>query len=346
MKHRPWLIPVVTGVVLVLAACGGGAAAPSSAAPATASAAPASSSARPASSSAAASSKPAVSSAAASSSAAPGAKPTVRIGSTNFSEQAVLGELYGQVLEANGFKVERHFNLGNREIVEPALESGKIDMDAEYLATLLAFVDKKAKPSTDPAETKKALEAALQPKGLAVLDYAPAVDTNGFVVTKATADKYHLAKLSDLAPIGNQLILGGPAECPQRPFCQVGLQKTYGIKFKDFKSLDAGGPLTVAALQGNQIDVGLLFTSDPTITAKAFVLLDDDKHLQLSDNVAPVVRSDLLSKAGPDFPKLLNSVSAKLTTAQLTNLNKQVGVDKKDAKDVAAAWLKSQGLVK
>jgi len=275
-----------------------------------------------------------------------GTKPPITIGSTNFSEQLVLGELYSQILEANGYVVTRKFNLGNREIVFPALQSAQIDMEADYLATLLAFVDKTATGSTDPKQTATTLQKALDAKNLTVLDYAPAVDQNGFVVTKATADKLKLAKLSDLAPVANQLILGGPAECPNRPFCAQGLKTKYGITFKDFKALDSGGPLTVQALVGGQIDVGLLFTSDATIAVRGFVLLDDDKQLQLSDNVAPVVRNDYLTKAGDDFKKLINSIAPKLTTAELTGMNKLVQVDKQDPKDVAKAWLKKVGLIK
>ncbi len=278
--------------------------------------------------------------------ASPAAKPTVRIGSTDFSEQLILGELYAQILEANGYTVDRKFNLGKREIVFPALTSGQIDMEADYLATLLAFVDKSATGSTDPKETSKKLQDALRSKDVTVLDYAPAVDQNGFVVTKATADKYKLAKISDLAPVAKDLVLGGPPECPNRPFCALGLKNTYGITFKDFKPLDTGGALTVKALAGTQIDVALLFPSASTIAVKGFVLLDDDKHLQLSDNVAPVVRNDLLAKGGDDFKKLINSIAPKLTTAELTALNKQADIDKKDPKDIAKDWLKKQGLIK
>ena len=275
-----------------------------------------------------------------------GAKPAITIGSTNFSEQLVLGELYSQLLEANGYSVTRKFNLGNREIVFPALQSGQIDMEVDYLATLLAFVDKTATGSTDPKQTAATLQTALTSKGVTVLDYAPAVDQNGFVVTKATADKHKLAKLSDLAPVAGQLVLGGPAECPNREFCALGLKSKYGITFKEFKPLDAGGPLTVQALLGGQIDVGLLFTSDATIAVRGFVLLDDDKRLQLSDNIAPVVRNEYLSRAGDEFKKLVNSVAPKLTTAELTGMNKLVEVDKKDPKDVAKDWLKKQALIR
>jgi osmoprotectant transport system substrate-binding protein len=274
------------------------------------------------------------------------AKPTVIIGSTNFSEQLILGELYAQLLEANGYPVTRKFNLGAREIVFPALTSGQIDMEIDYLATLLAFVNKNATGSTDPKVTAAALQKELDSKSLTVLDYAPAVDQNGFVVTKATADKLKLAKLSDVAPVGNQLVLGGPPECPTRPFCALGLKNVYGITFKDFKPLDTGGPLTVAALKAGQIDVGLLFTSDSTIAVNGFVLLEDDKHLQLSDNVAPVVRNDLIAKAPSDFKALVNSIAPKLTTAELTAMNKQNDIDKTDPKAIASAWLKKQGLIK
>jgi len=277
------------------------------------------------------------------------AKPDVIVGSTNFYEQVTLGELYAQILEANGYKVTRKFNIGNREIVYPALKSGQMDITAEYLATLLAFVDKDgkiAKPTTDKNETKTGLQKALDADQLTVLDAADATDQNGFVVSKDTASSKNLKKISDLSPVAKDMILGGPPECPQRPFCQLGLKNVYGLTFKDFKALDAGGPLTVAALDGKQIDVGLLFTSDPSIVAKSFVLLDDDKHLQLADNIAPVVRSALLQKDDGTLKRLLNSISAKLSQAELNDMNKQVAVDKKDSKDVAAAWLKKQGLIK
>src|SRR5205823_4386385 len=173
-------------------------------------------------------------------------RPDVIIGSTNFYEQLTLGELYAQILEANGYKVTRKFNLGNREIVQPAIESGQIDIDAEYLATLLAFVDKNgtiAKPTTDPKTTQTGLQKALDPKQLTVLDFAAATDQNGFVITKATADAKNIKAISDLQPYAGNYVLGGPPECPQRPFCQLGLKTVYGLEFKDFKPLDAGGPL-------------------------------------------------------------------------------------------------------
>jgi osmoprotectant transport system substrate-binding protein len=273
----------------------------------------------------------------------------VIVGSTNFYEQITLGELYAQILEANGYKVTKKFNLGPRDIVYPALKTGQIDVLPEYLATLLAFVDKDgkvAKPTTDKNETLTGLRKALEPDGLTALEAADATDQNGFVVTKDTASAKSLKKISDLAPYAKDMILGGPAECPTRPFCLLGLKSVYGLTFKDFKPLDVGGPLTVAALEGKQIDVGLILTSDPSIVARGFVLLEDDKHLQLADNLAPVVRNALLQKDDGTIKRLLNSISAKLSQAELNDMNKLVAVDKKDSKDVAAAWLKKQGLIK
>ena len=152
--------------------------------------------------------------------------------------------------------------------------------------------------------------------------------------------------MSDLAPVAGQLVLGAPPECPQRPFCIPGMEATYGIRFKDFKALDAGGPLTVAALEGKQVDVALLFTTDAVIAARGLVLLEDDKHLQLADNIAPVVRDAFLTSAPPDFAPLLNAVTARITTEEITGLNRKVGLDKQDPKAVAAAWLKDKELVK
>jgi osmoprotectant transport system substrate-binding protein len=143
--------------------------------------------------------------------------------------------------------------------------------------------------------------------------------------------------------ISSTLILGGPPECPQRPFCAVGLEETYGLTFKEFKPLDAGGPITVEAVKNGQVDVGLLFTSDPAIAANGFVLLEDDKQLQLADNLVPVLRQDVLD-ATPEVADILNGWSAKLTQAALTDLNKQVSVDQADPKDVVTAWLAANGL--
>lgn len=141
------------------------------------------------------------------------------------------------------------------------------------------------------------------------------------------------------ATLASTFVLGGPPECPERPFCQQGLEETYGLVFKDFKALDAGGPLTVAALENGDIQVGLLFTTDGNITSKGWVLLEDDKNLQPSDNVTPVFNDAIATEYGDDLETLIDGVSEKITTEDLTELNQKVTVDKEDAADVAAAWV-------
>lgn len=274
---------------------------------------------------------------------ADGPRPTVRVGSANFPESVLLAEIYGQALEANGYPVERNLNLGNREIIQPALQNGQIDLIPEYLASFLAFASDDVEATTDADETRQRLNQVLQSRGLEVLEPAPAVNTNGFVVTQATAQRHNLRKLSDLQPVASQLVLGGPPECPERAFCLLGLQDTYGLEFREFLPLDVGGPLTVAALENEQIDVGVLFTTDPAITQRNFVLLEDDRNLQLADNVAPVVRQELLNQAPPDLRSTLNAVSAKLTTETLIRLNGQVAAERRDPRDVAAEWLQQNG---
>jgi osmoprotectant transport system substrate-binding protein len=153
------------------------------------------------------------------------------VGSTNFAEQEIVAELYAQVLESAGGKVDRKFQLGAREIVAPALEKGEIDLYPEYLGTYTVFLDKAATVPSDPAEAATAINALLEPKKLQVLTPAPAEDRNGFVVTKETAGKFGLATMSDLAKVTEPLVLGGPPECPERPFCIVGLRDTYGLSF-------------------------------------------------------------------------------------------------------------------
>ena len=267
--------------------------------------------------------------------------PTIIVGSTNFGEQLILGEIYAQVLEANGYTVERQFNLGSREVVYPALTSGQIGLLAEYSGSLLTF--KGGTPSTDSAQTAADLEAAIAGDGVQPLAYSPAQDRNGIVVTGATAQSLGLSKVSDLAAHNGELTFGGPPECPDRPLCLQGLQDVYGLQFAGFTPLDVGGPLTVAALEGGEIDVALLFTSDGVIAAKGFVLLEDDMNLQPSENVVPVIRNDLVTAYGSDLTNLLDSVSAKITTAELSALNKRYGIDAVDADVLAAEWLAANG---
>lgn len=141
--------------------------------------------------------------------------------------------------------------------------------------------------------------------------------------------------------LASTLILGAPPECPERPFCAIGLKEIYGIEFKEIKALDSGGPITVEAVKGGQVDVGLLFTSDPAIADNGFVLLEDDKQLQLADNIIPVLRQEVLD-ANPKVADVLNLVISRLTQEELTNLNKAATIDGKAVPDVARDWITAQ----
>jgi osmoprotectant transport system substrate-binding protein len=278
----------------------------------------------------------------ASSSSSP--KGTITIASFNFSESIILAHIYGDALANKGYTIKYKDKLGNREIVEPALVSGQIDLYAGYAATDLTFADGKANiPSqagTDPQAEVQALNSVFNSQGIKALNASPAVDQNAFAVTKAEADQNHLSKLSDLSSVASNWTLGGPPECPTRPFCQPGLQQTYGLHFKAFKALDAGGPLTFAALKNGDINIGLVFSSDGGIVANNFVVLQDDKHLEQADNIVPLIRT---SVANSEVTSLLNSIDAKLNTPDLTAMNKSADVDKNDPTDIASTWVKDHG---
>ncbi|HYM49720.1 MAG TPA: ABC transporter substrate-binding protein [Candidatus Limnocylindrales bacterium] len=267
-------------------------------------------------------------------------KESITVASFNFSESAILAQIYGQALKAKGYTITFKLNLGSREIVEPALEKGDIDLYPGYAATELEFQNKaKGEATPDAVATVAKLNTYLNPKGLEALTPSSAVDENAFAVLKSGKWGSY-TKLSDLTPVASQMVLGGPPECPTRPFCEAGLKKVYGLNFKDFKALDAGGPLTKAALDQGSIDIGLIFSSDSAYSTGKYVQLQDDKHLQNADNVVPIIRKD---KANDEVVSVLNSVDAKLTTDVLVSLNKKADVDKEDPDVIASDWLKSNG---
>ncbi|MGI8426699.1 MAG: ABC transporter substrate-binding protein [Actinomycetota bacterium] len=264
--------------------------------------------------------------------------------SSSFAENEIVAEMYAQVLEKAGYKVKRQLKLKSREISEPALERGEIDVVPEYLGSLLVFLDKNAAASSDATQTAAALSKLISTShpDIELLEPSKANDTNAFAVTRKTADEKKLTKVSDLAPIAGQLTLGGPPECPQRPFCLVGLKDKYGVTFKEFKPLDVGGPITVSALEGGEIDVALLFTTSGVLKKKGFVLLEDDKGLQQADNITPLVNKKVLND---EVRELLNGVSAQLTSENISELNGKVEIDKEDPADVAEEFLGEKELI-
>jgi osmoprotectant transport system substrate-binding protein len=264
-------------------------------------------------------------------------KGTITIAGFKFSEGSVLAELYGQALQHDGYTVNFKLNLGSREVVAPAIKSGQIDLYIGYAATDLEYYNNAAGEATgDVAGTTAKLNSHLKPLNLVALTPSSAVDQNAFAMTKANAQKYNATKLSDIAAIGNQLVLGAGPECPTRPFCQPGLEKTYGIHFKDFKALDTDGPLTRAAFANNSIQVGLVFSSDADLDNLGLQVLKDDKHLENADNVVPIIRT---SVATDEVKKVLNAISSGLTTAELVQLNALVELQHQDADAATKAFL-------
>jgi len=271
--------------------------------------------------------------------ASPGttSKGTITVAGFNFPESSILAELYGQALAHDGYTVNYKLLLGTREVVAPAIKSGQIDLYPGYAATELEYYNGGAgEASGDATATTAKLNSHLQSLSLQALTPSAAVDQNAFAVTKATQTKYSLTKLSDLAAIGSQLVLGAGPECPTRPFCEPGLKTTYGITFKDFKALDTDGPLTRAAFKNGTIQVGLVFSSDADLNQLGLVVLQDDKHLENADNVVPVIRQAV---ATSEVTNVLNKIDAGLTTADLVTLNGQVELLHQDADAVAAAYL-------
>jgi osmoprotectant transport system substrate-binding protein len=263
----------------------------------------------------------------------------IRVAAFSFTESEILAELYSQALAAKGYPTDPVLNAGPRELVQPALAEGLIDVVPEYAGSALAFFTLGAlEGSESVSETHDALARVVTPSGLIALAPAPAQDANAIVVTQATADRFGLRDISDLAAIGSRLVFGGPPECAQRRLCLVGLESVYGLSFQEFIPLDTGGPLTVQTLRSGGIDVALLFTTDPAIVSDGLVVLTDDQGLQPSEHVTPLLRREVLSTYGDGVVQTLDAVSALLTTSDLRAMIGRV-VGGSSAREVAASWL-------
>jgi osmoprotectant transport system substrate-binding protein len=271
-------------------------------------------------------------------------RPTIQLASFDFPESELLGQLYGQALTQHGFPVEQVVQLGAREVVAPALEQGKVDMVLEYQGSALNFLNDRDRVATaDPTLTHARLEQAFAPRGVSVLAFAPAQDRNAFVVGGDLARRNGMDKLSDLAPMAGRLTIGGPPECPQRPLCLRGLQELYKLQFARFEPMPSRA-VTAAALDTGEIDVGMIETTDPSLVGADLVQLADDRRLQPADNVVPVVRREIREAYGPPLVRLLNAVSAQLTTAELSRLNLQVAKGQ-TAAGAAEGWLRAHPII-
>jgi osmoprotectant transport system substrate-binding protein len=268
-----------------------------------------------------------------------GGASSITVGSADFPESQLLAEIYAGALQAKGVTVNTKLNSGARNASIPALQDGSIDLIPEYTGVLTQYFNKDAK-ATDSDGVYAELKAAL-PDKLEVLDKSAAEDKDAVVMTKKKADELGVKSIADLQGKAKDLVLGGPPEWKTRPTGVPGLKKVYGLEFKSFRALDAGGPLTVAALKNGQIQAGNLFTTDPNIAKNDFVVLDDPKHLFAAQNVVPLITK---SKDDDTVSKALNAVSAKLDTETLAALLTEVVVDKKDASAVAKELLTKNGL--
>ncbi|MFC7816101.1 ABC transporter substrate-binding protein [Streptomyces sp. NPDC057367] len=267
---------------------------------------------------------------------------TVVVGSNNFAESTLLADIYGEALKAKGLKVTYKHNIGSRETTYGLMKNGSVTVLPEYNGALLAYLDPEAEQKSTEA-VNEAVKAELDKK-LTLLESSPAQNKDSVSVNAETAKKHGLtaeSTLADLKDIAPELVIGGSPEFQTRQQGLKGLESVYGLKFKSFKALDAGGPLTQSALTKNTVQAADIFTTDPTIIKEKFVVLKDPENLFGYANVTPLVHKEGLSQEGVDT---LNAVSAKLDTETLLDLDAQVQLEKKDPLDVAKAWLESAGL--
>ncbi|MEU7017309.1 ABC transporter substrate-binding protein [Streptomyces sp. NPDC046385] len=282
-----------------------------------------------------------------------GAKGSLVVGAAAFTEAKVLGELYAQVLDAAGYDASVT-TVKNRELYEPSLEKGEIDVVPEYAATLAEFLnakvngpkapDEKPVASGDPAATTAALRKLAEPRGLKVLAVGEAVDQNAFAVSREFAEKNKLKTLSDLGRAKLKVKIAAGDECEIRPFCAPGLKKTYGIDVTGVDPKGVGTPQAKQAVKDGVDQLVLTTTTDATVESFGLVFLEDDRKLQNADNVLPVVNAE--DAGSPEIAAALDKLTKVLTTADLAELNRKVDAERAKPEDVAKTYLESKGLLK
>lgn len=261
----------------------------------------------------------------------------VVVGSADFSESVLLAHIYAGALKADGVNATTKTGIGSREVYLKALEEGSVDVMPEYTGALALYYDKEF-AEVDPDKTYEALQGLL-PEGLSVLEKSAAEDKDSIVVTQETAESKDLQTIGDLKGVAGDMTLGAPSEFKERAQGIPGLEETYGVTFGDFRALKPGQAMS-GALANGQIDAANIFSTDPAIVENDFVVLDDPKKLYGSQNVVPLVRTDVEDQVADT----LNEVSSKLTTEKLQEMLRQTDVQKKDPDQVAADFLASEGL--
>ena len=259
----------------------------------------------------------------------------VRFAAYDFSENQILVEVYAEAARRAGVPARVETGVGTREVVEPALEQGVVDVVVDYLGTASRFVGRPA--SGTPEELHAGLAQEFAGRGVTVLSPAPAEDQNGFAVATAFAAAHGVGKLSQLAPLAPRLVFGGPPECADRPLCLPGLRAVYGLTFGEVRVMPSRAA-TVEALAAGEIDVGLLETTDARVGTAPVLLLLDDRSLQPHENVVPLVRTAVLDRAGDRLRAALDTTSARLTTQVLVALNRSVESGGLTPAEAAARW--------
>jgi glycine betaine/choline ABC-type transport system substrate-binding protein len=269
------------------------------------------------------------------------------VGSKNFTEALILGDIYAQALQAAGYDVKTNLNLGSETVAYKALQDGEISGYPEYTSTLLTSIFGK-EANQVPAEAQAAYQQAqqeLQPKGETAFQPTPFADANALGMLKTKADELGVTKISELQGKSQDLTLYGSPECRQRVDCLVGLQDVYGLQFKSFNPVDIGLRYTV--LDKGQADASIVFTSDAQLAANPdkYVLLEDDKGIFPSGNVIWVTDQSTVQKAGPDYQATIEKVQQGLTLPVMQELNSRVDIDKQEPADVATQYLKETGYI-
>ena len=268
-------------------------------------------------------------------------KPAVTIGDKNFAEENILGQLYSQALEAQGYKVTLKENVGSSEIIYKALTSGQIEMYPEYTGTLLSAIAEQTKQPTSALAAYEEAKAFVEKDGLTLLDYTPFYDSDALAALPTYASAHGLSSIADLKPLGKSVTVGAPPEFATRFEGLPGLKQEYGV-VPTFKPIAI--ELSYKALESGQVDVQNVFTTDGQLLGGKFKLLSDPKHVFGFQNVAPVVKQSVLTAEGPAFEQTLNKVSALLTIKAIQQMNAAVSIDKQSATSVASQFLKANGL--
>src|SRR5699024_1730307 len=261
---------------------------------------------------------------------------TIVIGSQAYYSKEIIAEIYAQVLEDEGFEVQRDFQIGQREVYMPELESGEIDLVPDYTGNLVQYYSDEA-DSGSPEEVHQQVGEVL-PDGLQALDFADATDQDSYTVTSQTAQEYDLTSIGDLTELGDTVSMAANSEFETRPYGPEGAEELYGVTIELTAVEDSGGPLTVGALTDGDVQVADIYTSSPAIQAEDRVVLEDPEYLILPQNVVPVANSDLDEQA----VEALNEVQAQLGAEDLVELNTRSVEDEAPAEDVAAQWLEQQ----